>query len=86
MKPTKDILEEMKAVCDAATEGEWFTDDICYVFNNANCEIMVLQARGTGAGLTDEQQANNLRLADSEPRALYQELKKEWRQYGFIEE
>lgn len=70
MTPLESEIKRLRELCENATEGRWFTDELCYVFNNPNCDIMVLQARGTGAGLSDEQQANNLRLAAESQTAL----------------
>ena len=63
-------LSRLKSICDGATSGKWFTDELVYVWNNANCEVMIAMARGVGAGLSDEQQARNLKLIAESKTAM----------------
>ena len=84
--PTLKLLELYAEIEKRASEGPWQTEgeyDL-YVFTKDN-ETMILAGRGTGAGLTTEQQSNNCKLAaharntmqakDEMIRVLYEALK-----------
>lgn len=69
MTKLNKYLQEIEERLNAATPGPWFSDGVAYVTNHNHMivddvddEYLKIRARGTGSGLTTDQQVANLEL------------------------